>query len=106
MNILDRKAADILSYLRDRIDDKDSEAIEAKSSSSNSNDEDKTGPSVIEARERVESLKKRIQDITLQLNNVYITEAQKFDMNKKLQTSKADLIKEERSLRNAMNECS
>jgi Leucine-rich repeat (LRR) protein len=106
VNILNRKAADILSYLRDRIDDKDSEAIEAKSSSSNSNDEDKTGPSVIEARERVESLKKRIQDITLQLNNVYITEAQKFDMSKKLQTSKADLIKEERSLRDAMNECS
>jgi Leucine-rich repeat (LRR) protein len=106
MNVLERKAGDILSYLRGRIDDQDRVAVKTKSSSSDSNDNGKTSLSVIEANERIEGLRSSIQDITLQLNNVYITEAEKCAMKKKLHMNKANLIQEERCLRHAINGCS
>mmetsp|Transcript_11011 Transcript_11011/g.13968 ORF Transcript_11011/g.13968 Transcript_11011/m.13968 type:complete len:117 (+) Transcript_11011:1-351(+) len=46
-----------------------------------------------------ETLRKEIDDLTIQVNNVYLSEAKKYAMKKKLAMQKAKLIKEERRIR-------
>ena len=71
---------------------KPSEGGESESGKSASSNE-KEGSS------KVEELKRSIEDITMQLNNVHLTEATKYAKKKQLAMTKAKLIKEERSLR-------
>ena len=101
MNILDGKAPDILSYLRRRID---SQVLEVfKSNPSGSGRNNANDPTICEIGNKIEELKMSIQTITLQLNNVHLTEALTFEMMKTLHMSKATLAEEDRMLRSMTN---
>eukprot|EP00584_Thalassiosira_punctigera_P001581 CAMPEP_0172535752 /NCGR_PEP_ID=MMETSP1067-20121228/7612_1 /TAXON_ID=265564 ORGANISM="Thalassiosira punctigera, Strain Tpunct2005C2" /NCGR_SAMPLE_ID=MMETSP1067 /ASSEMBLY_ACC=CAM_ASM_000444 /LENGTH=813 /DNA_ID=CAMNT_0013320697 /DNA_START=16 /DNA_END=2457 /DNA_ORIENTATION=+ len=103
-NVLDRNATEILSYLRSRMDGEELRAMEAKLAGSSSAAKDPSSSAKSDAtssngNERAEELKRSIQDVTLQLNNVHLTEAKKYALKKTLKMHKAALIKEERRIR-------
>ena len=52
-----------------------------------------------------DELKKQIDDLTMQLNNVYLSEAKKYATKKTLAMQKAKLIREERRLKSASSQC-
>ena len=72
------------------------EAKLAGSSSSAKDSSSSTGNDTADGDGRVEELKKLIQDVSMQLNNVHLTEAKKYAMKKTLAKYKAALIKEKR----------
>lgn len=94
MSILECKASEILSFLRSRIDVKELQKLQFECSSNSCTMESETSMSSTKYNKTLEGLRRSIQDITLQLNNVYLTEAQK----QALQINKANLIKEERCI--------
>ncbi|KAL7538177.1 hypothetical protein ACHAXR_008833 [Thalassiosira sp. AJA248-18] len=104
-DVLDRNAADILSYLRSRLDEKELRLLEAKLAtagplgSNNNSSSSSEGVSSNEGNAKVAELRKNIDDITLQLNNVHLTEAKKYALKKTMKMNKAALIKEERRIR-------
>ena len=98
MNILERKAHDILSYLKSKIDDEELKAIESMTPIDSSSGNE-SNVLFGDEKKRSEQLQKSIQDITLRLNNVHLTEAQKCAMKTTLQMQKALFIEEERKLR-------
>ena len=98
MNILERKAYDILSYLKSKIDDEELKAIDLLASTRTSS-ECKAHASLADEKKTSEQLQQRIQEITLELNNVHLTEVQKCAMKTELQMQKALLIGEGQNLR-------
>ena len=72
------------------------EAKLAGSSSSTKDSSSSTGNDTADGDGRAEELKKLIQDVSMQLNNVHLTEAKKYAMKKTLAKYKAALIKEKR----------
>ena len=105
MGILDRSCTDILAYLRGRMDEGERQSLEAlmQSTKPSKGDESESGKSASsnekEGSSKVEELKRSIEDITMELNNVHLTEATKYAKKKQLAMTKAKLIKEERLLR-------
>ena len=72
----------------------------APSGGGESESEDGSAPSSRNGgNSKVEELKRSIEDITMELNNVHLTEATKYAKKKQLAMTKAKLIKEERLLR-------
>jgi Leucine-rich repeat (LRR) protein len=98
MNVLNSKASEILAYLRSKIDEKSLDLMQS-ATSRNARNEHAGICSTHNESARIDELKESIQDITLQLNNVHLTEAQKYEMKAMLQSKKATLIEEERMLR-------
>jgi len=82
MNILERKAPEILSFLRSRIDEDELQKIRFESSSNSCKKENETSMLSTQYNRSLEGLRRNIQDITLQLNNVYLTEVQKYDLQR------------------------
>ena len=102
MGVLDRSCTEILAYLRSRIDEADLRRMEAKMAevaSVNSSTAGSADAAEADESRKVQQLKEAIEDLTIQLNNVHLTEAKKYAMKKSLALHKANLIKEERRLR-------
>jgi Leucine-rich repeat (LRR) protein len=71
--IIDRSAPEILAYLRSRIDATELETLQSKRAGTSSADKDsKSKVSYAGSMQNVEELKKEMQDIELQLNNVHL----------------------------------
>ena len=60
-------------------------------------------PMSVPAPSVVSDLKHKIEDVTLSLNNVHLTQAKKYALKKQLAMHKAGLIKEERRLRRQLS---
>ena len=105
MGILDRSYTEILAYLRGRMDEGEARSLEALAKSATPSDQAASGSDEsASAKEnngsgKVSELQRSIEDITMELNNVHLTEATKYALKKKLAMTKAKLIKEERLLR-------
>ena len=105
MGILDRSSTEILAYLRGRMEEGEARSLEALAKSATPSDQAASGSDEsASAKEnngsgKVEELQRSIEDITMELNNVHLTEATKYALKKKLAMTKAKLIKEERLLR-------
>jgi len=105
MGILDRSCTEILAYLRGRMDEGEARSLEALAKSATPSDQAASGSDESASakenygRSKVEELQRSIEDITMELNNVHLTEATKYALKKKLAMTKAKLIKEERLLR-------
>jgi len=112
MGILDRSCTEILTYLGGRLDKDERQSLEALLQSSRPSQEaaeSESGKSASadesDGSSKVEELKRSIEDITTELNNVHLTEATKYAMKKKLAMTKAKLIKEERFVRMQQQNC-
>ena len=60
-------------------------------------------PMSVPAPSVASDLKHKIEDVTLSLNNVHLTQAKKYALKKQLAMHKAGLIKEERRLRRQLS---
>ena len=96
MDILSRCASEQLAYLRGRLDENALHDLESKRKAAAS--ETVASGDVGEEADvqRMDQLRKSIEDITLQLNNVHLTEAKKYALKKQMKMNKAALIKVER----------
>ena len=105
MGILDRSCTEILAYLKGRMDEGERRSLETlmQTTTPSEGGESESGKSAPsnekEGSNKVEELKRSIEDITMELNNVHLTEATKYAKKKQLAMTKAKLIKEERLLR-------
>ncbi|EJK63551.1 hypothetical protein THAOC_15782, partial [Thalassiosira oceanica] len=100
MDILCRRASDQLAYLRSRLGENDLQSLESKrkaaSGTAPSGDVGEEADASSCSTQRIDELRRSIEDITLQLNNVYLTEAKKYALKKEMKMLKASLIKVER----------
>ena len=98
MDILSRCASDQLTYLRGRLDENALHDLESKrkAAASGTVASGDVGEEADASSGRMDQLRKSIEDITLQLNNVYLTEAKKYALKKQIKMHKAALIRVER----------
>ena len=119
--ILDRKCSDVIEYLRSRMDETElirsiaaaespvptvpaaPELETAPASGSDADTKTMAEPMSVPAPSVVSDLKHKIEDVTLSLNNVHLTQAKKYALKKQLAMHKAGLIKEERRLRRQLS---